>query len=278
MKAVDAPILVSNPAPGVQQITLNRPNRLNALNPGLIIELTKHLDSLVRADDVKVVVLTGAGRGFCSGADLSGEVFPTGVESDPNRHWAAIQSWYSGVVARLRRIPQPVIAAVNGPCVGGGFSLAMASDIRLAAPEAYFSAAQINIGQSVSEMGASYLLPRIIGGRATEILMTGRRVQSDEAERIGFVSRVCPDGVVDAALEVAGVLAAKAPLALRMSKEALKASQEIGSLEAALTMEDRTQVVCVLSQDLAEGELAFRQKRKAVFSDALVGSAQVSDE
>lgn len=177
----------------------------------------------------------------------------------------------------MRRIPQPVIAAVNGPCVGGGFSLAMASDIRLAAPEAYFSAAQINIGQSVSEMGASYLLPKIIGGRATEILMTGRRVQSDEAERIGFVSRVCPD-VVDAAVEVGQVLAAKAPLALRMSKEALNASQEIGSLEAALTMEDRTQVVCVLSQDLAEGELAFRQKRKAVFSDALVGSAQVSDE
>ncbi|PTR44994.1 enoyl-CoA hydratase [Rhodococcus sp. OK611] len=278
MKTVDDPILVSSPAPGVQQITLNRPSRLNALNPGLIIELTKHLDSLVRADDVKVVVLTGAGRGFCSGADLSGEVFPTGVENDPNRHWAAIQSWYSGVVARLRRIPQPVIAAVNGPAVGGGFSIAMASDIRLAAPEAYFSAAQINIGQSVSEMGASYLLPRIIGGRATEILMTGRRVQADEAERIGFVSRICPDGVVDAAVEVAQVLAAKAPLALRMSKEALNASQEIGSLEAALTMEDRTQVVCVLSQDLAEGELAFRQKRKAVFSDALVGSAQVSDE
>ncbi|GAB2663622.1 enoyl-CoA hydratase-related protein [Prescottella soli] len=264
--AVDDPILVSRPAPGVQQITLNRPSRLNALNPGLIIELTKQLDELVRADDVKVVVLTGAGRGFCSGADLSGEVFPTGVEGDRNRHWTAVQSWYSGVIAKLRRIPQPVISAVNGPCVGGGFSIAMASDIRLAAPEAYFAAAQINIGQSVSEMGASYLLPRIIGGRATEILMTGRRVQADEAERIGFVSRVCPD-VVDAALEVAEVLAAKAPLALRMSKEALNASQEIGSLEAALAMEDRTQVVCVLSQDLAEGELAFREKRKAVFSD-----------
>ncbi|MFE4503223.1 enoyl-CoA hydratase/isomerase family protein [Rhodococcus sp. NPDC056743] len=268
--AADSPIVVSRPAPGVQQITFNRPSRLNALNPDLIIELTKELDALVRADDVKVVVLTGSGRAFCSGADLSGEVFPTGVEGDPNRHWTAVQSWYSGVIAKLRRIPQPVIAAVNGPAVGGGFSIAMASDIRLAAPEAYFSAAQINIGQSVSEMGASYLLPRIIGGRATEILMTGRRVQSDEAERIGFVSRVCTGNVVDEAVEIAEILAAKAPLALRMSKEALNASQEIGSLEAALAMEDRTQVVCVLSKDLAEGELAFRQKRKAVFSDAPV--------
>lgn len=260
------PLLISMPESGVQLITLNRPEQLNALNSELIMALSRHLDELAYRDDIKVVVITGTGRGFCSGADLGGEVFPTGVEDDPNRHWAAVQAWYSGVVQRLRRIPQPVIAAVNGPCVGGGFSIAMASDIRFAAPEAYFSAAQINIGQSVSEMGASYLLPRLVGGRATEILMTGRRVAAPEADRIGLVTEVSDD-VVASALATAKVLASKAPLALRMSKTALQASQEIGSFDAAITMEDRTQVVCVMSRDLAEGERAFREKRPAVFSD-----------
>lgn len=269
--ANDDPILISMPEPGVQLITLNRPDTLNALDPALIMALSAELDALLRKDDVKVVVITGAGRGFCSGADLSGTVFPTGVENDPNRHWSAVQSWYSGVVTRLRRIPQPVIVAVNGPCVGGGFSIAMASDVRFIAPDAYFAAVQINIGQSVSEMGASYLLPRLVGGRATEILMTGRRVEPAEASAIGLVTEVSED-VLGRALETARVIAAKAPLALRMSKAALQASQEIGSFEAAITMEDRNQVVCVMSKDLAEGELAFREKRPAVFSDQVPGA------
>ncbi|MGW6456255.1 enoyl-CoA hydratase/isomerase family protein [Streptomyces sp. NPDC055078] len=259
-------LLVEEPRPHVRLLTLNRPARLNALSPDLIITLTRQLDELAHNQDVRVVVITGAGRGFCSGADLSGEVFPTGVEDRPEAHWAEVQSWYSGVIARLRRIPQPVISAVNGPCVGGGFSIAMASDIRLAAESAYFAAAQINIGQAVSEMGASYLLPRIVGGRATEILMTGRRVPAEEAERIGLVSRICADDVLGSALETAEVLAAKAPLALRLSKEALNASMAAGGLEAALTMEDRTQVLCVLTGDLAEGQLAFQQKRAPEFS------------
>lgn len=264
--ANDNPIVVSMPEPGVQLITLNRPETLNALNPGMIMALTQELDRLVRDDSVKVVVITGEGRGFCSGADLSGEVFPTGVEDDPNRHWSAIQAWYSGVVTRLRKIPQPVIAAVNGPAVGGGFSIAMASDVRYISPEAYFAAVQINIGQSASEMGASYLLPRLIGGRATEILLTGRRVEPAEADRIGLVTAV-EDDVLGAAMATARVIASKAPLALRMSKAALQASMEIGSFDAAITMEDRNQVVCVMSRDLAEGEIAFREKRPAVFSD-----------
>jgi enoyl-CoA hydratase len=262
----DQVLLIEEPRPHVRLLTLNRPARLNALNPDLIIALTHQLDELVRNQDIRVVVITGSGRGFCSGADLSGEIFPTGVEDQPQHHWAEVQSWYSGVIAKLRRIPQPVISAVNGPCVGGGFSIAMASDIRLASASAYFAAAQINIGQAVSEMGASYLLPKIVGGRATEILMTGRRVPAEEAERIGLVSRTCGDDLLDSALGTAEVLAAKAPLALRFSKEALNASMAAGGLEAALTMEDRTQVLCVLTPDLAEGQLAFQEKRSAQFT------------
>ena len=136
-----------------------------------------------------------------------------------------------------------------------------------ATPAAYFQAAQINIGQSVSEMGASYLLPRVVGGRAAEILLTGRRVDAAEAAQIGLVTTVSgPGEVLAAARSVAAQLLAKAPLALRLSKEALNASLAAGSLETAITMEDRTQTLCVLSADLQEAALAFREKRPPNYS------------
>lgn len=251
---------------GLRVITFSRPDRLNALSPTLMRELTAQLHGLVHDARVRVVILTGAGRAFSSGADLSGEGFPEADNVSAERHWTDIQRLYSDVVVMLRRIPQVVIAAVNGPAVGGGFSMAMASDIRLCDPSAYFLAAQINIGQSVSEMGASYLLPRIVGGRAAEILMTGRRVQAAEAERIGLVSSISGPGQVLAdARDIAGTLLAKAPLALRMSKEALNASQSAAGFEAAITMEDRTQTLCVLSQDLTEAVAAFREGRRPRF-------------
>jgi len=213
-----------------------------------------------------VVILTGAGRAFSSGADITAEGFPDPGPVSRERHWTDIQRLYSDVVVLLRRIPQVVIAAVNGPAVGGGFSIAMASDIRFCDASAYFMAAQINIGQSVSEMGASYLLPRIVGGRASEILMTGRRVSAEEADRVGLVSGVSEPGeVLTLARNTAGLLLEKAPLALRMSKEALHASQGAGSFEMAITMEDRTQTLCVLSEDLQEAVTAFRDGRRPEF-------------
>ena len=139
-------------------------------------------------------MVTGAGRAFCAGADLSGQRFPVGFTGSPQREWFEVQKRYSGVVLKLRRIPQPVVAAVNGPCVGGGFSIAMASDIRVVDPDAFFAAAQVNIGQAASEMGASFLLPRLVGGRAAEILLTGRRVTADEAQRIGLANEVTVPG------------------------------------------------------------------------------------
>jgi enoyl-CoA hydratase len=251
---------------GLMIITLFRPDCLNALSPTLMMELTGRLEALVHHHPTRVVILTGAGRAFSSGADLTPEGFPDAGTVSRERHWTDIQRRYSDVVVLLRRIPQIVIAAVNGPAVGGGFSLAMASDIRHCDPSAYFMAAQINIGQSVSEMGASYLLPRIVGGRAAEILLTGRRVHADEAERIGLVSTVSAQGqVLEEARHTAQSLLEKAPLALRMSKEAMHASQEAGSFEAAITMEDRTQTLCVLSEDLQEAVAGFREGRPPRF-------------
>lgn len=251
---------------GLRVIRLNRPDRLNALSPTLMRELTEELGGLVHDHRVRVVIITGTGRAFSAGADLGKEGFPEADGISRERLWTDIQRLYSDVVVLVRRIPQVVIAAVNGPAAGGGFSIALASDIRLCDPSAYFLAAQINIGQAVSEMGASYLLPRIVGGRAAEILMTGRRVEAAEAERIGLVSSVsAPGRVLDDARAMAGTLLAKAPLALRMSKEALHASQNASSFEAAITMEDRTQTLCVLSEDLAEAVAAFRAGRNPDF-------------
>lgn len=255
-------IRVLDPAPGVQVLELHRPDSLNALNPTLVLRLHEEFDRLQHDASVRVIVLTGSGRAFCSGADLSGQRFPIGFDGSPQREWLEVQKRYSSLVVKLRRLPQPVVAAVNGPCAGGGFSLAMACDIRIADPSAFFVAAQINIGQAISEMGASYLLPRIVGGRAAEILLTGRRVAAEEAERIGLVSEVATTGtVVERAIEMAQVLAAKAPLALRLSKEAFDTSAVATSLEQAIAAEDRSQVLCVLTDDLAEGQQAFNERR-----------------
>lgn len=261
-------LIIDDPEPGLRVITLARPQVLNALSLTLVRELGSELEALLHDHSVRCLILTGAGRAFCSGADLSAEGFPAappGVSAE--RHWTGIQRWYSDLIVALRRIPQIVLAAANGPAVGGGLSLALASDIRLCEPAAYFQAAQINIGQSVSEMGASYLLPRVVGGRAAEILLTGRRVDAAEAAQIGLVTTVSgPGEVLAAARSVAAQLLAKAPLALRLSKEALNASLAAGSLETAITMEDRTQTLCVLSADLQEAALAFREKRPPNYS------------
>lgn len=251
---------------GVRVLELNRPDALNALSPTLVMSLHAELDRLAVDDDTRVVVLTGAGRGFCAGVDLHGEPFPVPGDVSEQRRWFIVQKWFSGLVLKLRAIPQPVIAAVNGPCAGGGFSLAMAADVRVADPTAFFVAAQVNIGQAASEMGASYMLPRIVGARASEILLTGRRVGSEEAERIGLVSEVTAPGQARTrAEEIAAQVAAKAPLALRLTKEAFNTSAVATSLEQAIAAEDRSQVLCVLTDDCAEGQRAWQEQRPPVY-------------
>lgn len=263
------PLEVTDGPPGVRVLRLNRPESLNALNASLVFRLHHELDRLRSDISTLVVVLTGAGRGFCSGADLDDEEFPIGrflpgFIGSRQRELLEVQRLYSSIVVELRRIPQPVIAAVNGPGAGAGFSLAMASDIRILDPSAFFVAAQVNIGQAASEMGATYFLPRLVGARAAEILLTGRRVSSSEAERIGLANEVTePGGALRRALEVAALLASKAPLGLRLSKEALEVSAAAASLEMAVAADDRSQVLCALTDDLTEGQRAFNERRPA---------------
>lgn len=253
------------PAEAIGVVTLNRPERLNAMSRELIREFHECLGEIAQRDDIRVVILTGAGRGFCAGTDLKDSASAEGMNAVPDA--LVGQRQVSSMVALLRRIPQPVIAAVNGVAAGGGFSLTMACDVRIAAESARFVASYVNIGLSACEMGSSYFLPRLIGhSRASEILYTGRMLEADEAERIGYVSRVVPDGqALEAALEVAGQMASKSPFGLRMTKEVLNQTIDAPSLEAALAIEDRTQMLAVRTEDFREAVAAFVEKRPPKF-------------
>src|SRR3954447_25825441 len=197
-------VLVDRPAPGVALVTLNLPERLNSMSFDVMVPLRDRLRELSDDNEVRAVVLTGAGRGFCSGADQSGERGRMPNTSGLTQATVALRAMeiLDEVVLAVRGLHQPVIAAVNGPAIGGGLCLALACDIRLAADEAFFRAAGINNGLTASELGLSYLLPRAIGSsRAFEIMLTGRDVDADEAARIGLVSRVADD-VVAVAVEI----------------------------------------------------------------------------
>jgi enoyl-CoA hydratase len=198
--------------PQIGLVTMNRPDRLNALNDTLLDDFYALLDSLDRDDTVRVLIITGAGRGFCAGADLKDIVVRAQTEAfaDPESFLRLVQEKYAGLILRLRQIRQPVIAAVNGAAAGGGMAIALAADIRVCTPEAYFVASFINIGLSGGEMGSTFLLPRMVGtSRAADILLTGRKVFGEEAEKIGLVSRLTPpETLIETALNYARLMTA----------------------------------------------------------------------
>jgi enoyl-CoA hydratase len=250
------PINLEEIETGVLLVTMNRPDKLNAIN----FELIEAFESLFRelddSESIRVIILTGAGRGFCSGADLFQVVENSNNETfrSAENHLRLVQKRYSNLCSGLRRIPQPVIAAVNGAASGGGFALALASDVRIATPEALFIASFINIGLSGGEMGSSYFLPRMVGmSRASEILLTGRRVLADEAERIGLVNRVVPrEKLIPEALSIARAMLEKSPGGLRLTKRVIGINAGTASLEAALELEDRNQTLMATSRDFFE--------------------------
>jgi enoyl-CoA hydratase len=255
-------VVRTEPRPGVALLTLTRPERLNAMNHELVADVHAALDE-VRADrDCRVVVLTGAGRGFCAGLDLKeGATVPGTEGAGPTRAGFATQQHIATLVPKMRSIPQPIIAAVNGPASGGGLALALASDVRLAAASARFNVAFVKIGLSGCDIGVSWLLPRLIGASAAfELLLTGRLIDAEEAHRIRLVSRVVPDGdVVDAALDVADEIIANSQFGVWMTKEVMWSQLEIGSLQAGIDLENRTQILCSTTGDLAERMQAFRR-------------------
>jgi enoyl-CoA hydratase len=252
---------------GVTILTLNRPDRLNAMTVDLVTELHDALSSAAVDRECRVVVLTGAGRGFCAGLDLGGYGEVPGAEDAGQLEATfAIQTHISRLVGHFRSIPQPVIAAVNGPAAGGGLAIALASDVRIAASSA-FNVAFVRLGLSGCDIGVSWLLPRLIGAsRAWELMLTGRIIDSEEADRIGLVLKVVPDGqVLDSALETAGLIASNSPWGVRMTKEVMWDQLEVGSLHAGIDLENRTQVLSSTSGDMREAILAFMQKRPPVF-------------
>jgi len=249
---------------GVALLALNRPGRLNALSLEMLDELHSLWGQLPAREEVRVVILTGEGRGFCSGFDLKDERLQKEAArflSNPGLHLTAVQKKYGDLVVKMRRVPQPIIAAVNGPAAGGGMCLALASDVILAGPQAAFTPSFINIGLSGGEMGTTYFLPRLLGStRAAEILLTGRTVEAAEAERIGLVCRVVPaDRLVPEALETARKMIAKTPLGLRFTKEALYLNAD-AALEAAVELENRNQSICCSAPDFLKAVAAFQKR------------------
>jgi len=253
-------------------LTLNRPEALNALSAAMVRELRDFFTGLVDDHETRVVVVRGAGRAFCAGLDLKEAASGEGAAGGGRGVPAALrgQRHISELVMLMRRAPQPIVAAVRGAASGGGFAIALAADVRVAAESARMNAAFIRLGLSACDVGVSYFLPRLVGASvASELLLTGDFIDAARAERTGLVSRVVPDERLDdAARELAGRMLRNSPLALRLTKECLKHSIDAGSLEQAIAMEDRNQVLAVGTRDFREGVAAFLQKREARFEDA----------
>lgn len=291
-------VLVRHPQPHVAVVTLNRPERLNALSIDLALELDETLQQVGAVNDTRVIVLTGAGRGFCSGLDLKDYGVVPGIDGLPvGRIAQKSMRTYSRIVLTMRRLHQPVVAAVNGPAYGGGMCLALAADIRIASSTAEFNATGIVNGLTSTEMAAGWLLPRLIGAaRANELMLTGRKVGAAEALQMGLVSQVIngsnpPGGsngtgqgaasagatadesdgpgspVLEAALEMAAGMCRFSPYGLAMTKDVLWASLEINSLETAIELEDRNQLMLGFTNNLPEAIRAFAEGRDPVYTD-----------
>lgn len=246
---------------GVAWLTLNRPERLNALDDELMTALREYFQQLSAQSSARVVVLRGAGRAFCAGLDLKAR------GKTPQRSVEAVlqsQKNVRDIMLAMRRCPQPI---VQGSASGGGFALALASDIRLATPDARFNAAFIRIGLSACDVGVSYFLPRMVGSSvAAEYLLTGRFMSAQKAERLGLVSQVDELPALEAeAKSLCADMLRATPLGLRLTKDALNFTIDAPSLEAAIAIEDRNQVLCTQTPDFDEGVRAFLEKRDPVY-------------
>ncbi|MBA4209438.1 MAG: enoyl-CoA hydratase [Parvibaculum sp.] len=256
----------------VDWVTLNRPDALNAMNPELVDELQDYFGRLYTDHSVRIVVLKGAGRAFCAGLDLkerSNRPDADATSGSPQSGLVA-QRRISEIVMRMRRCPQAIVSLIHGPACGGGFALALASDIRIAGTSARMNAAFIRIGLSACDIGVSYFLPRLVGvSVASELMMTGRFISAERAERVGLVSEVVPDEKLEeAAAPYIEEMLTTSPLGLRLTKECLNMSVDAGSLEAAVAMEDRNQILCAQTSDFREGISAFLGKRKPAYTNS----------
>lgn len=250
---------IDKPHPGVVVLHLDRPDRLNAINAVMRDELSQTFATIGADATVSAVVLTGSGRGFCSGIDVRNFAERTLEATDPAIDRLRFQEAMAALPQAIWNLPQPVISAVNGPCVGAGFALCLASDIRICSTAATFGNGAILLGLSGAEMGMSYHLPRIVGTSvAADWMMTGRTVSAAEADRRGLVSDLVePERLIDRALELARAIAELPPFGVQLTKRALQVNTDAASFASALELENRNQV---LSHATDEAE-ARRSKR-----------------
>ena len=264
-------VLVDRPRPHVALVTLNRPERMNSMAFDVMVPLRAALDELTHDNDVRVVVLTGAGRGFSSGADhkSAGSIPHVQGLTRPSYALRSMEV-LDEVILAMRRLHQPIIAAVNGAAIGGGLCLALAADIRVASADAYFRAAGINNGLTASELGLSYLLPRAIGSsRAFEIMLTGRDVDAAEAERIGLVSRQVPaDELLPTCFAMAERIAGFSRPGTELTKRTLWTGMDASTLEGHMQAEGLGQLyVRLLTANFEEAVAARAEQRDPVFTD-----------
>jgi enoyl-CoA hydratase len=258
-------VVVDELAPHVRRITLNRPARLNALSFELAADLHDALDEVGGDADCKAVVLTGQGRGFCSGLDL--QDFGTPPKPGEHRHaHAGIggQEFMANLTVHMRQTPQIIVAAVNGPAYGGGLAIAAAADIRIAGESASFCSAFIRTGLTGTDIGISYLLPRLLGAaRGFDLIVTGRTVDAREAEHLGLVSRVVPDdALAEEALATATLLATYTGIGLRMTKEVMWANLDAPNMTAAIALENRNQQITAADPEVQAYMAEYSKRRK----------------
>lgn len=255
------PVLCVDERDGIAHLTLNRPDSLNALNPALATALREYFQRLEQRHDIRVVILQGTGRAFCAGLDLKEQ--PDGRALGVEGMYA-VQRSIRDIMLAMRRCPQPIVCLLQGAASGGGMTLALASDIRLATPDTRMNAAFIRIGLTGCDMGASYFLPRMVGSSvAAEYLLTGRFIDAQRALGLGLYSRVGPlEEIQQEAQALARDMLRTNPLGLRLTKDGLNHAIDAPSLDAVLALEDRQQVLCSQSAAFGEGLRAFLEKRE----------------
>lgn len=254
----------------VDWLTLNRPDALNAITTLMATELNDYFGTLFNDNTVRIVVMRGAGRAFCAGLDIRDRSRRNEAGSMPVPFGGGMgfQGHLADVYIRMRRCPQPIISLVHGAACGGGFAFMLASDIRIAGESAKMNAAFIKLGLSACDMGTSYFLPRLVGtALASELMLTGRFIHAPRALATGLVSEVVPDDKLEAAAApYIDEMLATSPIGLRLTKDGLNQAINATSLEAAMAIENRNQLMCAQSPDFAEGMRAFIEKRKPVYS------------
>lgn len=260
-------LLIIEEQGAVSWVTLNRPDRLNTLAMPIVDGLVDYFRALQERPDIRVVVLKANGKHFCAGLDLE-EDGDLGSEISPQVVYR-MQKRIGNIYRAMRACPQPIIALVQGAACGGGFSLALAADIRIAGTSARMNAAYIRAGFSACDMGCSYFLPRLVGlSVASELMMTGRFIEADRALRTNLVSEVVADeALVDAARPYIEEMLGTTPMGLRLTKEGLSHSVDAPGLEAAMAMEDRQQSLTALTADCREAQRAFLAKDKPEYED-----------